>query len=145
MLSMATPDVVEEVTQDGYSIVRETAQDMLLWAYYLHYNQKYFGGSLPSMPIFWAKSICTPDGSHANALYVSEDSPVKRRFIVVDEKLSGMLPLERLCLLHEMVHVKIEPISGDGEEFITEFKRALDADRWEVMGCIDPRLASNPA
>jgi len=95
--------------------------------------------------IYWAKSIATPDDSHANALYVSEVSPVKRRFIVLDEKLSDMFPLERLCLLHEMVHVGIEPIGGHGEEFITEFKRVLDATGWDVMGCVDSRLASPQA
>jgi hypothetical protein len=142
---MASRDVDEEVTQDGYRVLRETSQDMLLWAYYVHYNHSCFGGRLPTMPIYWAKSIATPDGSHANALYVPEVSPVKRRFIVLDEKLSDMFPLERLCLLHEMVSVGIEPIGGHGEEFITEFKRVLDATGRDVMGCVDSRLTSPQA
>jgi hypothetical protein len=134
-------DLIEDVTQDGCRIVREAGQDMLLSAYYTIYNQQCFDGTLPEMPIFWAKSISLSDGGHPMALYVSEESPVRRRYIVLDEKLSSMFPLERLSLLHEMVHVKIEPISGHGDEFIAEFKRVLDANHWEVMGCIDlPKL-----
>jgi hypothetical protein len=56
-----------------------------------------------------------------------------------------MFPLERLCLLHEMVSVGIEPIGGHGEEFITEFKRVLDATGRDVMGCVDSRLTSPQA
>lgn len=62
---------------------------------------------------------------------------LKHRYIAIDDTLSGMFPLERLCLLHEMVHVKVGPEFGHGEEFITEFKRVLDANKWEVMGCVD--------
>jgi hypothetical protein len=141
---MALRDPIEEVTQDGCHIVREAGQDMLLSAYYTHYNEKCFDGSLPDVPIFWAKTISLLDGSRPMALYVSEEAPVNRRYIVLDEKLSDMFPLERLCLLHEMVHVKIEPISGHGEEFIAEFKRVLDANQWEVMGCIDSPKPQEP-
>jgi len=125
------------VTKDGYRIVREAGPpDFLLCAYYAGYNQRYFDGSLPEMLVFCAKTISLPDGKHPVALYVSEESPVKR-YIVLNEKLKDMFPLERLCLLHEMVHVKIEPISGHGEEFVAEFKRVLYASNWEEMGCID--------
>jgi len=143
MMANSPDDLTEDVTQDGYRIVRKVGQDMNLLAYYTVYNQRCFNGSLPSVPIFWAKSISFPDGSQANALYVSEESPAKR-FIVLNEKLSDMFPLERLCLLHEMVHVKLEPISGHGEEFIAEFKRVLDANQWEVMGCIDSPMPRQP-
>jgi len=132
-----TPELIEEITQDGCRIVREARQDLLLRIYYTAYNQRCFEGRLPEMPIYWAKAISLPDGRRAVALYVSEEFPVGRRYIVINEKLSDMFPLERLCLLHEMVHVKIEPISGHGEEFISEFRRVLDASDWEVMGCID--------
>lgn len=129
-------NIVEEVTQDGFRILRESAEDMLLWAYYTHYNHMCFSGSLPPVPLYWAKSITLPDGGHANAVYVSEETPdgQKRRYIAVDEKLQSMFPLERLCLLHEMVHLKVP---GHADDFIAEFKRVLDANKWEVMGCID--------
>jgi hypothetical protein len=134
---MGRSEVIEEMTQDGCRIVRDVAPDLLLCAYYKGYNEKYFDGSLPQLPVFWARTITLPDGGHPVALYVTQESPVKRRYIVLHEKLSDMFPLERLCLLHEMVHAKLEPVFGHGEEFIAEFKRALDANRWEVMGCID--------
>jgi hypothetical protein len=143
-MAISSDDLVEDVTEDGFHIIRETAVDMLLWAYYTHYNQSYFNGSLPSMPLHWAKRIILPDGKHANALYVSEEAPVKRRYIAIDKTLSDMFPLERLCLLHEMVHVKVGPEVGHGEEFITEFKRVLDADKWAVMGCLDAPAALSP-
>lgn len=127
-------NLIEEVTQDGYRIAREAKQDMLLWAYYKSYNHLCFEGSLPEMPIFWAASLALPDGRDVNALYVSEES---RQYIVLNKRLMDMAPFERVSLLHEMVHVKIDPISGHGEEFIAEFRRVLDADHWEVMGCID--------
>jgi len=139
------PDLTEIVTQDGCRILREAGPpDFLLCAYYAGYNQRYFDGSLLEMPVFWAKTISLPDGKHPMALYVSEESPVKR-YIVLDEKLLGIFPLERLCLLHEMVHVKIAPVSGHGEEFIAEFKRVLDASHWEEMGCIDSPRLQGPA
>jgi hypothetical protein len=130
-------NLVEEVTQDGWHIVLEPKVDIILMTYYASYNERCFENKLPRMAIFWATSITSPAGDHANALYVSQESPVSRRYIVLDQKLNGMFPLERLCLLHEMVHVKLEPILGHGDEFIAEFKRVLDANRWEVLGCID--------
>jgi hypothetical protein len=37
-----------------------------------------------------------------------------------------------------MVHVKLDRVyDGHGEPFINEFRRVLDANKWEVMGCID--------
>jgi hypothetical protein len=36
-----------------------------------------------------------------------------------------------------MVHVKLGPDCGHGEEFVAEFRRVLDANKWEVMGCTD--------
>jgi hypothetical protein len=137
MTASSLSDRIEEVTADGWRIVRERGVDMILSAYYMSYNHQLFDKCLPEMDIFWASSIASPDGRHANALYISEESPVKRRYIVLDENLNSMFPLERLCLLHEMVHVRLEPISGHGDEFIAEFKRVLDANRWEVLGCID--------
>jgi hypothetical protein len=42
--------------------------------------------------------------------------------------------------------VKLGPESGHGEDFIAEFKRVLDANKWEVLGCIDapPREVGGP-
>jgi hypothetical protein len=127
-------NLVEETTQDGYMIVREPGMDMLLWAYYVSYNKRCFDGSLPEMPVFWGKTIARGNERHVHALYVYEDP---RRYIVLNETLQGMEPFDRLCLLHEMIHVKIDPISGHGAEFIAELKRVLDAAQWDVMGCID--------
>jgi hypothetical protein len=110
---------------------------MLLNAYYMIYNKQYFDGSLPVIPVCWAKRITLPDGHGANAVYVPGDALLKRHYIAIDDTLSGMFPLERLCLLHEMVHVKVGPESGHDEQFIAEFKRVLDANKWELMGCID--------
>ncbi len=62
---------------------------------------------------------------------------VKHPYIAIDDQLSGMFPLERLCLLHEMVHVRVGPDNGHGQEFIAEFRCVLDANKWEVMGCMD--------
>ncbi len=129
----AVSPLLEKVTHDGWRIVYDGSLDMLLFGHYMAYNHACFGGSLPDIPLVWAKSISSPDGHHAHGLYVSEESPVKRRFIALDEKLIGMFGLERFCLLHEMVHAKLDPIDGHGEEFLAELKRVLDAIKWEVL------------
>jgi hypothetical protein len=133
----APPDLIEDVTEDGWHISRDDKRDVLLEAYYTIYNTQCFNGSLPFVAVRWAKSIILPDGQRANAVYVPGDALLKRRYIAIDDTLSGMFPLERLCLLHEMVHVKLGPESGHGKDFIAEFRRVLDANKWEVMGCID--------
>jgi hypothetical protein len=129
----------EEVTQDGYRIVRVgKSGDVLLQEHYKSFNQECFDNTLPFVPVCRARSIRTPQGGRANALYIPADETLaKRDYIVIDETLCGMFPFERLCLLHEMVHVKLSPQVGHGEEFIAEFKRVLDANKWEVLGCID--------
>ena len=136
-MAITPADLIEDVTEDGFRICRENKRDMLLEAYYMIYNKQCFGGSLPFVPVCWAKSITLPDGHRANAIYLPGDSLVKHRYIAIDDQLSGMFPLERLCLLHEMVHIRVGPDNGHGEEFIAEFRRVLDANKWEVMGCID--------
>jgi hypothetical protein len=131
-------DYIEEVTTDGYNIVRKTGQDLLLAFYFADYNKRCFDNTLPGMPVFWAKSISYTDGSHPIGLHVPDtDSPIRRQYIVVHEKLAGMFPFERLTLLHEMVHANLGNAVGHGEEFIAEFKRVLDATRWAEIGCID--------
>lgn len=135
---MPTADnLIEDVTEDGFRVVRENRFDLLLNSYYMIFNQQLFNGSLPQVPVFWAKRITQPNGHGATAVYVPGDAKLKRRYIAIDDTLSGMFPLERLCLLHEMVHVKVGPDCGHGEEFVAEFRRVLDANKWEVMGCID--------
>ncbi len=123
----------EHVTQDGWHVVYDGRGDMLLWGHYTAYNHTCFDGSLPDLPLVWAKSITSPDGHRAHGLYISEESPVKRRYIAIDEKLSDLFGLERFCILHEMVHAKLDPIEGHGEEFLAELKRVLDAIKWEVL------------
>jgi len=73
------------------------------------------------VPVCWAKSITSLTDTAANA-FTCRRLLVKHRYIAIDDQLSGMFPLERLCLLHEMVHIKVGPDNGHGEEFITEFK-----------------------
>jgi hypothetical protein len=34
------------------------------------------------------------------------------------------------------LHVKLGPESGHGEDFVAEFKRVLDANKWEVMDAL---------
>ena len=136
-MAIAPIDLVEDVTEDGWRISREDKRDMLLESYYVIYNKQCFNNSLPFVPVCWAKRITHPDGSRANAIFVPGDALLKRPYIAIDDTLSGMFPLERLCLLHEMVHVKLGPECGHGDDFIAEFKRVLDANKWEVMGCAD--------
>jgi len=131
-------------TENGCYIRRNTHRSGMLEMHYAMYSRQCFSGSLPFVSVYWAETITFPDESHPNAIYVPGDSLVKHPLIAINEALCGMFPLERLCLLHEMVHVKIGPESGHGEEFITEFKRLLDANRWEVMGCIDMPEPSQP-
>jgi hypothetical protein len=139
-MAISPADLIEDVTEDGFRICRENKRDMLLETYYMIYNRQCFGGSLPAVSVCWAKCITLPDGQRVSAIYVPGDSLIKRRYIAIDERLAGIVPLEQLCLLHEMVHVKVGPDLGHGEEFINEFRRVLDANKWEVMGCLDSSL-----
>jgi hypothetical protein len=91
---------------------------------------------VPQLSHVWARMITQPNGHRVNAVYVPGDAAVKRRYIALDDRLAAMFPLERLCLLHEMVHVMVGPECGHGEEFIAEFRRLLDTNKWEVVGCI---------
>jgi hypothetical protein len=131
----AVSPIKEHETQDGWRIVYDGRVDMLLMAHYMAYNNACFDNSLPDIPLVWAKTIVSPAGQRAHGLYVSEESPDGRRqrFIALDEKLSAMFGLERFCLLHEMVHAKLDPAEGHGPEFIVELKRVLDVTSWEVL------------
>jgi hypothetical protein len=121
-------DVIEDVSEDGFRIVRENKFDLLLNSYYMTYNQQLFNGSLPQVPVFWAKRITQPNGCGASAVYVPGDAKLKCRYIAINHTL-GMSPLERLCLLHEMVHVKVGPDCCHGEEFVVEFRRVLEREQ----------------
>lgn len=129
----AISPLLEDETQDGWHIVYDRSRDPDLIRHYMEYNHACFDGSLPDIDLVWAKSIRSPEGQPAHGLYVSEDSPERRRYIALDEKLSDMFGLERFCLLHEMVHTKLDPVKGHGEEFLSELKRVLDAIHWEVL------------
>jgi hypothetical protein len=146
MMANDSNDLTEDVC-NGWRILRENKLPGLLQMYYAMYNKQCFDGSLPFVAVIWAERITQPDGTPANAIYVPGDAALRRRYIAIDGRLSGMFPLERLCLLHEMIHVKLGPESGHGEDFIAEFKRVLDANKWEVMGCIDasPQKPASPS
>jgi hypothetical protein len=65
-----TVDLIEDVTDEGYRVQRESKSCGLLEQYYSIYNRQCFGGTLPFLPVFWAKSITLVDGQPANAIYV---------------------------------------------------------------------------
>jgi hypothetical protein len=129
----AISPLLEDETQGGWRIVYDRSRDPDLIRHYMEYDHACFDGSLPDIDLVWAKSIRSPEGQHAHGLYVSEESPERGRYIALDEKLSDMFGLERFCLLHEMVHAKLDPILGHGDEFLSELKRVLDAIHWEVL------------
>jgi len=141
-----TNDLVEDVTENGSRIRRFNRLDLHLNSCYAILNKQCFNNALPGIPVYWAEHIdIQPDHLHSNAVYVPGDSVIKDPYIAIDDCLAGKYPLDQLCLLHEMVHVRIGPEFDHGEVFIAEFKRALDANKWEVMGCIDaPRFSSAP-
>jgi hypothetical protein len=79
----ADDDVIEDVSEDGFRIVRENKFDLLLNSYYMIYNQQLFNGSLPQVPVFWAKRITQPNGCGATAVYVPGDAKLKRQYIAI--------------------------------------------------------------
>jgi hypothetical protein len=132
--------LVEDHTEDGRCIVRELGPNFGLQRTYDSFNRQYFSNSLPRIRVFWAKSITYKDHdytSRANGIFVTPDSLIKQPYIAIDEALSNVSPFEYLCLLHEMVHVKLGADIEHGEEFIAELKRVLDANNWGLMGCLD--------
>jgi hypothetical protein len=46
-MAIASANLIEDVTEDGWRISRENKRDMLLEAYYMIYNKQCFNGSLP--------------------------------------------------------------------------------------------------
>jgi len=132
-------DLIEDVTEDGCRICRENKRDMLLEQYYMIHNKQCFGGSLPFVPVCWAKSITLPDGHRANAIYLPGDSLVKHRYIAIDDQLSGMFPLERLCLLHEMVHIKVGPDNGHGKNSSPNSGACLTRTSGKLWGALTAR------
>jgi hypothetical protein len=135
--SHQTIETVEITTVDGVAIRRYRNCDLVLMAFYQAYNEKYFGNSLPSLPVYWASEIRFRDGRSANALFVPpEMAPHQQPFIVLCEKIQGVEPLPRQCVIHEMIHVKINGIPGHPKAYIDELQRVLNLDGWEVMGCM---------
>lgn len=84
-MAIAPDDLIEDVSENGFRIIRENKRDMLLEAYYTIYNRQCFNSSLPFVPVCWAKRITLPDGDNANAVYVPGDALLKRRYIAIDE------------------------------------------------------------
>jgi hypothetical protein len=129
-------EAIEVTTKDGIAIRRYRGFDLVLNALYDAYNCSYFEDSLPHIPIYWASKIRFASGRSANALFVpSEMAPDQRAFIVVHERIQGIEPLPRQCVMHEMVHVKLNGIDGHPKAFTDEFQRVLNLNDWEVMGC----------
>jgi hypothetical protein len=135
-------DVTLDTSENGWQILRRNEPDGTLQMDYAIYNRQCFENALPTVRLYWAQRITQPNGRLANAVYFPGDAG--RRYIAIDDRLEYMLPLDRLCLLHEMIHLKLGTESH-GEDFVSEFKRVLDANKWEVMGCIDDPAQSPTA
>jgi hypothetical protein len=138
VLSHPVADIEEITTGDGAVIRRYQEYALDLSVYYAAYNRKYFENKLPNVPVHWASEIRLRNRHSANALFVSAEGATDRPpFIVVHEKLQGLEPLPRQCVMHEMVHVSLSlmGIFGHPEQFTDEFLRVLILDRLEVMGC----------
>src|ERR1700722_1838008 len=111
MMANDSNDLTEDVC-NGWRILRENKLPGLLQTYYAMYNKQCFDGSLPFVVVIWAERITQPDVTPANAIYVPGDAVLRRRYIAIDGLLSGMFPLERLCLLHEMIARQTRPRVG---------------------------------
>jgi hypothetical protein len=79
-------DLIEDVTEDGFRILRKSKLSTLLQIHYEIYNKQCFDGQLPTVPVIWAKRITQPDGNRANAVYVSGDAVLRRRYIAIDAR-----------------------------------------------------------
>jgi hypothetical protein len=133
-------NVIADYTEDGRCIVRDVKPNYALQTAYDGFNRQYFNSRLPRIRVYWAKSITYKEHDHtsrANGIFVTPDSLVKHPYIAIDENLSKVSPFEYLCLLHEMVHVTLGADIEHGEEFVAELKRVLDANKWDLMGCLD--------
>jgi hypothetical protein len=125
--------MLEFTLLSGYHIRFEPRNGTEIDFYFAMYNTSLFNNELKHLPIWFASSIRPPDGgSDANGLFVcKDDSPLSHPFILIHEKIRGLEPFSRLCLLHEMIHAK--GIEGHGDAFRTELRRVMDLDGWETL------------
>jgi len=92
---------------------------------YAEYNDLYFGGGLPTIPVKWGKV----HKSHAAEFVTYEDGTLA---IVISPKLKTYTCWAYLTLIHEMAHVKLRNFKGDdgdlhGPKFQREMKRLANA------------------
>jgi hypothetical protein len=134
-------DDTEELTIGKARIRRAKGADRTLTMFYFRYNVEYFNGSLPQLRVHWADEI-EFEGDSVHALFVPEEqTPRQESFIVISSKLKELDPFQYLCLLHEMVHVRLfGSVYGHPREFVEEFKRVLDENRWQVLSSLDEPL-----
>jgi hypothetical protein len=130
------------VTTDKYRVkYNDIEEDNQLTCAFNRLNYAAFSGRLPETKIRWAYSIesfygpicpvgllASPDDSVTHLL--PGQSRLKTPHIFVTEKLNGISPIDELVLLHEMCHFKVP---HHGEEFLEEFRRALDCIKWSVL------------
>jgi hypothetical protein len=99
-------DGTEELTIGKARIRREKGADGTVTIFYFRYNVEYFNGNLPQLKVHWADEIFEGDSVHA--LFVPEEqTPRQESFIVISSKLKELDSFQHLCLLHEMVHVRL--------------------------------------
>jgi hypothetical protein len=125
--------MLEFTLSSGYHIGFEPRSGTEAYFYFAMYNTRLFNTELKNLPIWFASLIRPPGGgTDANGLFVwKDDSPLSHPFILIHEKIRGVEPFWRLCLLHEMIHAK--GIDGHGDAFKTELRRVMELDGWETL------------
>lgn len=95
-------------------------KDLTSW--YEIYNNTYFDGQLPRDTILG----CTPYlSTQLDAQGVTAITADRKFIILIDSRFCIGNRVEKRILLHEMVHVKLFPVSGHPETFTTEIHRLL--------------------
>ena len=106
-----------------------------LYRWYLKYNRLYFNGELPvDLLIYWEPSIPTDAGAETCPVYEVAAGKFK---ITMDPGIQALTKYWKICLLHEMYHVKLwakHPKHQHGKLFQEERRRV------EAMGAYDKLL-----
>lgn len=85
-----------------------------LTRWYRTYNEKYFNNELPEdIKLLWESH-----SEHLGTVRVDEKFEIR-----INPVLAIIPPYARLCLLHEMVHVKLWPSIKHGSKFQAEMMR----------------------
>jgi hypothetical protein len=119
----------KEITSDGFNVIYDDSEELLIACAFHRFNRALFDGKLPATRVRWASSIREAAG-RVNGLCVDAHPDLDKPHIFLCERLQGLSPLDELVLIHEMCHLRVPDHSA---EFVRELLAALERASWKPL------------